>query len=140
MIELEKIVPMMPYGRDFLFADRILGADSEGILGTYTFRADAPYIRSHFPGHPVVPGVLITEAAAQIGLVAFAIFLTGKMPKRVAMTAVKMDFMIPVMPNQEITVQSKMIYFRFGKLKCAITVTCSGEVVAEGTLEGFAHE
>ncbi len=139
MMELDKILGLMPYGKGFLFADEIVEASENGITGTYVFPADAPYFAAHFPDKPVTPGVLITEAAAQIGLVAFAIFLSGKRPESISMSAASMEFLRPVAPGSRITVQSEKIYNRFGKLKCAVTVFCEGEKAAEGTIEGFAH-
>lgn len=140
MMQQDTIISLLPYREPFLFADRILDASPDGISGTYTFPTDALYYQGHFPGNPVTPGVLLIEAAAQIGLVGLAIFLTGRKPSKMAMTSAHMDFLKPVGPGQTIVVTSKKIYFRFGKLKCEVTIDCEGNRVAEGTIEGMAHE
>jgi 3-hydroxyacyl-[acyl-carrier-protein] dehydratase len=62
----------LPHGPEFRFLDRLLALDP-GQTGTaeYTVRGDEPFLRGHFPGHPIFPGVLLVEAAAQLaGVVA----------------------------------------------------------------------
>ncbi len=139
MTEMDKILPLMPYGPGFLYVDEIVRADEDGIIGTYRFPPEAKYYDDHFPGNPVTPGVLITEAAAQIGLVAYSIWLGGRISGQVALTASNMQFLKPVPPGSTIEVRSAKIYNRFGKLKCSVAVWCKGELVAEGTLEGMIH-
>jgi 3-hydroxyacyl-[acyl-carrier-protein] dehydratase len=62
----------LPHGPEFRFVDRLL-AFEPGVSGTaeFTLRGDEPFLRGHFPGEPLLPGVLLVEAAAQLaGLVA----------------------------------------------------------------------
>src|SRR3974377_630747 len=57
----------LPHGRGFRFLDRLvkLEAGKTG-AGEYTVRGDEPFLRGHFPGQPMFPGVLLIEAAAQL--------------------------------------------------------------------------
>lgn len=62
----------LPHGPEFRFVDRLL-AFEPGVSGTaeFTLRGDEPFLRGHFPGEPLLPGVLLVEAAAQLaGIVA----------------------------------------------------------------------
>jgi 3-hydroxyacyl-[acyl-carrier-protein] dehydratase len=68
----EDALKHMPHGPEFRFIDRVvsLTPGKEGV-GEYRVRGDEPFLRGHFPGDPIMPGVLLVEAAAQLaGIVA----------------------------------------------------------------------
>ncbi|WP_424962247.1 3-hydroxyacyl-ACP dehydratase FabZ family protein [Ekhidna sp.] len=141
MSAYDKILKLLPYKRPFLFVDEIISINEEGASGNYTIRKDEPFLEGHFPGNPVVPGVILTEIMCQIGLVTLAMFLmdldedSKVLP---AFTSANVDFLSKVIPEDKLIVESKKVYFRFGKLKC--TVTCKkedGTVVAKGELAGM---
>src|SRR3954451_23895643 len=62
----------LPHGPEFRFLDRLTALDpGETGAGEYRLRGDEPFLRGHFPGQPLMPGVLLVEAAAQLaGVVA----------------------------------------------------------------------
>ncbi len=69
---LEAPLLLLPHGPEFRFLDRLISLEP-GKCGEAQFevQSDAPYLRGHFPGHPLFPGVLLIEAAAQLaGVVA----------------------------------------------------------------------
>jgi 3-hydroxyacyl-[acyl-carrier-protein] dehydratase len=69
---LQLALVSLPHGRDFRFIDRLTALDpGKNGRGEYTVRGDEPFLRGHFPGEPLFPGVLLVEAAAQLaGVVA----------------------------------------------------------------------
>jgi len=69
---LQQALQSLPHGPEFRFIDRLTSLSSgEQGSGEYRVRGDEPFLRGHFPGDPLLPGVLLVEAAAQLaGIVA----------------------------------------------------------------------
>ena len=141
MSSFQKILDLLPYKRPFLFVDEIVSLTDDGAIGSYRIRKDEFFLDGHFPGNPVVPGVILTEIMCQIGLVTLAMHLMKLEPGSnvlPAFTSSNVDFLSKVVPEDKLIVESKKVYFRFGKLKC--TVTCKkedGTVVSKGELAGM---
>ena len=141
----EKIISLLPYQSPFLFVDELQTVDEEGITGSYTFQETAFFYKGHFKNNPVTPGVILTETMAQIGLVAFGIYLLSLAEKKadltkaqIALTSTEIDFFIPVLPNEKVKVVSKKEYFRFNKLKCHVEMfNEKEELVCRGKIAGM---
>lgn len=136
-----EIISKLPYSKPFLFVDELLHIDENGVEGIYTFDENLDFFKGHFQDNPVTPGVILTEAMAQIGLVCLGIYLlNGGFNKNtsIALTSNEIDFLKPVFPNEKVTVFSEKIYFRFGKLKCKVSMKNEkGETVCSGTIAGM---
>jgi 3-hydroxyacyl-[acyl-carrier-protein] dehydratase len=134
----QDIISKLPYSKPFLFVDEIISISEDGVEGTYYFDESLDFYKGHFMSNPVTPGVILTEVMAQIGLVCLGIFLLNKEFNKttsIALTSVEIDFLKPVYPNEKVTVISEKIYFRFGKLKCKVSMknqlgieVCSGMI------------
>jgi 3-hydroxyacyl-[acyl-carrier-protein] dehydratase len=70
--DLQRALKLLPHGAEFRFIDRLTELDGgKSGEGVYKVRGDEPFLRGHFPGEPIFPGVLLVEAAAQLaGVVA----------------------------------------------------------------------
>ena len=64
--DLTAALDLLPHGSEFRFLDRLLSLEpGKSGAGEYAVRGDEPFLRGHFPGRPMMPGVLLVEAAAQ---------------------------------------------------------------------------
>src|SRR6478609_4888066 len=135
------IISKLPYSKPFLFVDKIIRIDEDGVEGEYTFDENLDFYKGHFKENPVTPGVILTEVMAQIGLVCLGVFLLNEnisSKLSIALTSTSIDFLKPVFPNEKVIVVSKKIYFRFGKLKCEVNMKNEkDEIVCYGTISGM---
>lgn len=138
-----QIIKLLPYTKPFLFVDEITAISENGCEGTYTFQEDAFFYKGHFKGNPITPGVILTETMAQIGLVSLGIYLlrdkiSSENQPQIALTSNQVDFFLPVLPKEKVTVISEKMYFRFNKLKCKVKLLNSkNELVCRGTITGM---
>ena len=140
LMEYADILEKLPYKEPFLFVDELLELTTESAHGLYTFKKDLEVYRGHFVGFPVTPGVLLTECCAQIGLACLGIYLMRDVPGQasMAMSSAQMEYYKPVFPGETVSVQSKKVYFRFGKLKCQVKMyDSSNQLVCKGTISGM---
>jgi 3-hydroxyacyl-[acyl-carrier-protein] dehydratase len=142
-MNLEEIIRNLPYQKPFLFVDELLEISENGVSGTYTFQEDEFFYEGHFKENPITPGVILTETMAQIGVVCLGIYLLKdeislqKKPQ-IALTSNAVDFYVPVLPNEKVTVISEKEYFRFNKLKCTIKMMNSkNELLCRGSISGM---
>ncbi|GAB4236122.1 MAG: beta-hydroxyacyl-ACP dehydratase [Ekhidna sp.] len=135
------IISSLPYEKPFLFVDDILELSETGAKGVYTIRPDEYFFEGHFPGNPIVPGVILTEIMAQIGLVCLGIFLNDPANRkhlRPAFTSANVDFLAAALPGDQLIIESKKVYYRFGKLKCEVVCRKEdGTIVSKGELAGM---
>ena len=140
-MKLQEIISKLPYSKPFLFVDEIIHIDENGVEGTFTFNENLDFYKGHFKDFPITPGVILTETMAQIGVVCLGIFLlnnTFNKNTSIALTSTDIEFLKAVLPNEKVSVISKKIYFRFGKLKCKVFMkNQKGEVVCSGTIAGM---
>lgn len=139
----EQIIQVLPYQKPFLFVDGIDAISVDEITGHYTFKKDESFYEGHFKNNPVTPGVILTECMAQIGLVCLGIYILKDEIKennnpQIALTSHQMDFYLPVLPEEKVTVVSEKEVFRFNKLKCKVKMlNAKGELVARGIISGM---
>lgn len=145
-LDINTITKCLPHRYPFLLVDRILELDMDGeekrVVGIKNVTINEPFFQGHFPGEPVMPGVLILEAMGQVGCVMMAIDqrereVAPEEHRIVFLTTVyEAKFRKPVVPGDQLRTEATLVRFRgkVGKMKFVATV--EGEIVAEATM-GF---
>jgi beta-hydroxyacyl-ACP dehydratase FabZ len=113
VFELEDILPVLPHRPPFLFVDRVIQLEPHKlIVAERALRADEPQFAGHFPGRPIMPGVLITEALAQTSglLIGLSEMISSSAPPEkpkvffLAMTNIK--FTHPAVPGDVLVLRA----------------------------------
>ena len=144
----QEVLKLVPQQAPFRFIDEIISLDEQQIVGAYRFREDEFFYRGHFPGRPITPGVILIETMAQIGVVAFGMYLLACQknirpsqlngPLSLFSLADGIEFKGIVKPGERVIVKGKKIYMRKGALKVDINMEReNGEVVCVGQLAGM---
>ena len=132
----EQIQDLLPHRYPFLLVDRIIEIiPGERAIGIKNVTVNEPFFQGHFPERPIMPGVLIVEAMAQVGVV---VLQMASQDKKLALFAGmdKVRFRRPVVPGDQLVLTVEVLNIRknrFGKMKGQAEV--DGQVVAEGELK-----
>lgn len=133
--DIRKIHDFLPHRYPFLFIDRIIEMEPrQRIVGIKNVTMNEPFFQGHFPGNPVMPGVLILEA---LGQTAAVLFLHEKdMEGRYVYFAGadKVRFRRPVVPGDQLRCEIEVLRVRSKSCKVFGRATVDGEVAAEATL------
>lgn len=144
-IYINKILDCLPHRYPFLLVDRIENYVTEGdhieITGIKNVTFNEPFFQGHFPGEPVMPGVLILEAMGQVGGVLLKLVNQTKMEKDarqiVYLTSIdRAKFRKPVIPGDQLRTTARMLRKRGNMGKFEFTATVDGEIAAEAVM-GF---
>ena len=126
----------LPHGPEFRFLDRLCTLDhGKSGSGEYTVRGDEPFLRGHFPGQPIFPGVLLVEAAAQLaGTVAQSDPLIPALAgvKLTAMRGIKI--LGTARPGEVIVVEAKILNRLGNLIQAQVSATVNGQTVLQGEL------
>lgn len=130
--EIQEIIPHRP---PFLLVDRILEVEP-GVraVGLKNVTMNEPYFVGHFPGYPVMPGVLIVEALAQVGSVAMLMVEANKGKIGFFAGIDGFRFRDQVKPGDTLTLEVEITRLKGPIGKGKATATVEGKVVAEGEL------
>ena len=145
---IQEILDLVPQQPPFRFIDEIIRLDEEQIVGAYRFREDEYFYRGHFPGRPITPGVILIEAMAQVGVVAFGIYLLAcqknmrpsqmNVPLSLFSLADNVEFKGIVAPGERVIIKGEKVYFRKNTIKANVSMEReNGEVVCVGKLAGM---
>lgn len=138
---IDDILSIIPHRPPYRFVDSLQEIDLNHIKGKCFLSKESFFYQGHFPEAPITPGYIITEAMAQIGILAFGIHLVGKDYKNVKnafLASTDVKFYNVSYPNDVIHVHAEKIYFRFNKLKCNISAYNQNELLlCRGVFSGI---
>ncbi len=140
MIGIQEIFDILPHRYPFLLVDRILEIEmGKRVVGIKNVTINEPFFQGHFPGHPIMPGVLLLEAMAQTGGVlamrsAEAEGMDIKSKVIYFMTIDKVKFRKPVLPGDQIRFELDVMKSRSNIRGFTAKALVDGTVVAEAEL------
>src|SRR6059036_391735 len=135
-LDTDEVMQILPHRYPFLMVDRIIGFEADNkITGVKSITINEPFFQGHFPGHPVMPGVMQVEAMAQVASI--LLFKLTKTSSRVGyfMSADQVKFRKPVFPGDTIFIHAELTRSRgnrLAKTKCYCVV--NDAVVSEAEL------
>lgn len=133
----QEIINLIPHRYPFLFLDKVLEFEEKKIIrGIKNVSGNEEFFQGHFPGRPIMPGVIIIEAMAQLGVI-FAKLdseQSGKDTLIVFGGVEEVKFRRPVVPGDVLDMKLELIKSKLGLWKMKGIATVDNEVAAEGIL------
>jgi UDP-3-O-[3-hydroxymyristoyl] N-acetylglucosamine deacetylase/3-hydroxyacyl-[acyl-carrier-protein] dehydratase len=135
VMDINEVMRVLPHRYPFLMVDRVVEFDGETkAVGVKSVTINEPFFQGHFPGHPVMPGVLQVEAMAQVASIVMMRKTENSGKIGYFMSADEVKFRKPVFPGDTLFIHVEMLKARknLGKATCKCVV--NGDVVSEGVL------
>lgn len=131
-IDIQKV---LPHRYPFLLVDKILEIETgKKAIGLKNVTFNEPFFQGHFPGTPIMPGVLIVEAMAQVGGIAILSMNEYKGKLAVLTGIEKMKFRKQVVPGDTLIMEAELIAFKMGIGKAKVCARVDGKIAAEGEM------
>lgn len=135
-LEAAEIMEYLPHRYPMMLVDRIVGFErGRKIVGIKNVTMNEPFFQGHYPGHPIMPGVLIIEAMAQVGGLLLMDYVDDPEDKVVYFMSLNdVKWRRPVIPGDQIVFELDLLQFRRGVCRMRGEGKVDGNVVAEATL------
>jgi 3-hydroxyacyl-[acyl-carrier-protein] dehydratase len=135
VMDIQGIREILPHRYPFLLVDRIEELESDRIVGIKNVTINEPFFVGHFPEFPVMPGVLIVEAMAQVAGVLVLSQIEDRKSKLVLLASIEeAKFRKPVRPGDQLRIEMKVVKRKSTIAKISGVATVDGSVVAEATM------
>lgn len=135
-LKIREILEIMPHRYPFLLVDRIVEYDGQSrMVGIKNVSFNEPFFTGHFPEHPVMPGVLVVEALAQVGVILLFIEDENRSSKLVYFSGIdNCRFRQPVIPGDQLRLEVASIKRRGNYFRMKGEAFVDGALVAEAEL------
>ncbi len=138
-LNIGQIMEYLPHRYPFLLIDRVIEFErAKRIVAIKNVTINEPFFNGHFPGYPIMPGVLVVEAMAQAGCILLLNEVADREKKLVLFSGIEAaKFRRPITPGDQLRLEIEVISFRSrggrmegkayvdGKLACEATLTCA---------------
>jgi len=139
IFDIQEILDFLPHRYPFLMIDRIVEFErKKRLVAIKNVTINEPFFQGHFPGYPIMPGVLVVEAMAQAGGIIMLAEIRDRHKKLVVFTSIeRAKFRRPVTPGDQLRIEVDVLSFRpragrilgkayvDGKLACEARLTCA---------------
>ena len=134
MLDINMIQKIIPHRYPFLLVDRIIEISGNKVVGIKNVTINEPFFQGHFPGHPIMPGVLIIEAMAQVGGVG-ALNMKANIGKLAYFLSIdNARFRKPVVPGDVLKMEVDLLKAKLNIMKAHGVAKVNDEVVAEADM------
>jgi UDP-3-O-[3-hydroxymyristoyl] N-acetylglucosamine deacetylase/3-hydroxyacyl-[acyl-carrier-protein] dehydratase len=136
VLDIGRIMEVLPHRYPFLLVDRIVELEAERrVVGLKNVTINEPFFQGHFPGHPIMPGVLIIEAMAQAG----GVLVMDRVPDPASkvvyfMSLDNVKFRRPVVPGDQLRLEVEMLQNRGRTLRMRGEAYVDGQLAAEADM------
>ena len=134
-MDIQQIWDILPHRYPMLLVDRIEELEEERVVGIKNVTINEPFFSGHFPDFPVMPGVMIIEAMAQVAGILVLSSIPERKTKLVLLAAInEAKFRRPVVPGDQLRIEMKVIKRKATIAKMNGVATVNGVVVAEAEM------
>jgi beta-hydroxyacyl-ACP dehydratase FabZ len=135
VMDIQQIWDILPHRYPMLLVDRIEELEEERVVGIKNVTINEPFFTGHFPDFPVMPGVMIIEAMAQVAGILVLSSIPDRKNKLVLLAAVnEAKFRRPVVPGDQLRIEMKVLRRKATIAKMSGVATVNGVVVAEAEM------